>query len=156
MGGRDYKQARMVFDTFCDMLDKKEGKYNKDEEDLSITFSSIGKDFPWRICVNIDVDRELIRLRSPLAHVPEDKRIEAALAICAINDRMINGCFDYDYTDGEIVFRMANSYAGSIVGEEVCDYMVRCAGVTIDEYNDLLALYMLGVINLEELIERVN
>lgn len=156
MEEKKQKQARIVFNTFCSMLDKDDWKFRKDDDEMHIECNVTGWDLPFQIQIDIDADRELIRLRSQLPNIPRGKRTEAALAICVINYRLINGCFEYDYTDGETLFRMANSYAGSIVGEEMCHYIIMCACSTIDQYNDLLARYMLGDMSLEELIEKIN
>lgn len=156
MEDKELKQARIVFNTFCSMLNKGGWKYHKDDDEMHIECGVAGDDLPLLLHINIDADRELIRLHSSLGNVPRGKRSEAALAICAINYLLINGCFDYDYNDGEMVFRLVNSYAGSIVGEEMCKYIFMCSCLTVDKYNDLIVKYMLGGMSLEELIAKIN
>ncbi len=156
MEEKERKQARIVFNTFCGMLEKEGWKFHKDEEGLGLDFIVRGEDLPFHIYVRIDADRELIDLQAQVTDMPEEKRAEAAQAICAINYRLANGCFDYDYTDGETTFRLANSYAGSIVGEEACHYMIECACLAIDRYNDILTLYRLGAMGLQELLEKIK
>lgn len=139
MNDKDLKQARVVYDTLCELLDKHEFKYKKDEEDLSIFCTMHGDDIPMDLHVEVDAERKLISLVSPLPfEVPQDKRAQIAIAISVINYALADGSFDYNFLNGRILFRMTSSFRDSLIGERLFLYMLAISTGTIDEYNDKL------------------
>ncbi len=149
-------QARSVFETLCRTLDKHEWKYSKDEEKLMIECGAQGDDLPMKITVMVDASRSLIML---LSHIPfviqEDKRLDLAVAVSAVNNRLVDGSFDYDVIKGNMCFRMTNSYIESVIGEEVISYMLFCSCQTIDEYNDKFLMLAKGIVSIEQFIGTV-
>lgn len=151
------EQAQEVFKAFCQVLEDKDWNYNKDEENLVIHCGAQGDDFPIKLTINIDTERSLVILLSKLPFViQEDKRIDAAIAICAINDILADGSFDYDVNDGKIIFRMANSFIDSKLGPDVFEYMLLCSCHIIDEHNDKLFALSKGMMSLEQYIDALN
>ncbi len=153
---RKLAQAKSVFETLCRTLDKHEWKYGKDEEKLMIECGAQGDDLPMKITVKVDPERSLIML---LSHIPfvirEDKRLDLAIAVSAVNNSLVDGSFDYDVTKGNMCFRMTNSYIESIIGEEVISYMLFCSCQTIDEYNDKFLMLSKGIVSIEQFISTV-
>lgn len=149
------KNAQNVFKTLCAMLDEKELRYDKREDDLVVDFTMSGEDIPMRFVINIDAKRELIRLLSPIPVTFEgDKRIEGAIAACQANYRMADGSFDFDFKSGKVLFRMTSSYIDSIISKELFEYMVAVAGYTIDEYNDKFFMLAKGQLPIEEFFKK--
>lgn len=149
------KNAQNVFQTLCAMLDEKELKYEKHEDDLVVTFIMRGYDIPMQIVINIDFERELIRLLSPIPVTFEgDKRIEGAIATCQVNYRLADGSFDYDYKQGKILFRMTSSYVESLISKDLFEYMVSVACYTVDEYNDKFFMLAKGQIEIGEFFKK--
>ncbi len=150
---KNLQQAQAAFATLCRALDKQEWNYQKDEEKLSIECSVRGDDLPMEITVRIDADRMLVML---LSHMPtivqEDKRLDAAIAVSVINNRLVHGSFDYNVATGHMFFRITNSFFGSILSEEVFTYMLFCACQTIDEYNDKFLMLSKGMISIEQFL----
>lgn len=145
------KNAKSEFDTLCKMLDEKELKYDKFEKDLVVSFIMSGEDIPMQIIINVDSDRQLIRLMSPIPVTFEgDKRIEGAIATCQANYKMADGSFDYDYANGKIAFRMTSSYIDSLISEDVFEYMVAIACATVDRYNDKFLMLAKGMMKIED------
>lgn len=72
------------------------------------------------------------------------------------NYGLVNGAFDYDISDGEICFRMSQSYRESILGAEVCNYMLLASMHTIDKYNDRFMMLSKGMIDLQKFVELEN
>ena len=150
---KNLEQARVVFGTLCRALDKNDWKYKKDEDKLSIECGVQGDDLPMDITVRVDADRRLVLL---ISHMPfvvrEDKRLDAAIAVSAVNDRLADGSFDYDIESGHMFFRMTNSYIESEVSDEVFSYMLACSCFTIDEYNDKYLMLAKGIISIEQFL----
>lgn len=149
--------ARATYETLCRFLDSKKRQYTKDEEQLLINCSVRGEDLAMPITVKIYSDRLIAVLISHMTfEIPEDKRLDVAIAICAINNRVINGSFDYNIKDGSIYFRMSNSFMESELSTEVFEYMLMCSCSTIDEYNDKLLMLAKGMISLQQMLASLD
>ena len=154
---KDLKLAKDTFATLCRALDAEDWKYKKDEENLCIECGARGEDLPIEFKVSIDADRMLVILLSNMSFsIREDKRLDVAIAISAINNVLVNGFFDYNLVTGNIIFRMTNSFIESKLGEEVFKYMVYTSCATIDEYNDKFLMLSKGMLSLEQFLESLN
>ena len=146
--------AKTVFTTLCDVMERRGWKYEKDEKDLAVHFIVSGDDIPMQFILVIDAERQLIRLMSPLPFkMSEDKRIDGAIATCAASFGLADGSFDYDLTEGRIIFRMTASFRESLIGEELFHYMIECSCVTVDEYNDKFLAIDKGLLSVSDFIE---
>lgn len=146
--------AKKVYDTLCAAIESNNWRYEKDEENWAIIFTVSGEDLPLQFIIFIDTDRQLIRLLSPLSFkMSEDKRIEGAIATCAVTYALADGSFDYDISDGTIAFRMTASFLDSVIGEELLRYMIFCACITVDKYNDKFLALNKGLIGIDEFID---
>lgn len=148
------RDAKKVFQTICESLDDHDWKYDRNDEKLVISTGARGDDLPMAISIRVDAERQLVVLHSPMAPkeftVPENMRKEMAVAVACANRGMVHGTFDYDYVSGEIWFRLACSYRGSVMAKGVFDYMVGVSCSTIDDYNDkFLAVIKMGMSNSE-------
>lgn len=146
--------SKTVFTTLCDVMERRGWKYEKDEKDLTVHFIVSGDDIPMQFILVIDAERQLIRLMSPLPFkMSEDKRIDGAIATCAASFGLADGSFDYDLTEGRIIFRMTASFRESLIGEELFHYMIECSCVTVDEYNDKFLAIDKGLLSVSDFIE---
>jgi hypothetical protein len=153
----DMKKAAEVYETLCSMLDGIGWSYEKVEEKLMIKSGVKGDDLPIDFVVMVRPRNEVVQLLSVMPfNMPEDKRIDGALAICAANFGLIDGSFDYDLSDGQIVFRLTSSYRESLLSEELFKYMVMVSAGTIDKYNDRLFMLAKDMITLEKFLELEN
>ena len=151
------QKAREVYNTLVNMLDTRDWKYEKHEDELLIRSGIKGDDLPIEFIVVVRPKNQVVQFLSKLPfQIPEDKRVDAAIAICAINDRFVDGSFDYDISDGTIIFRLTSSYRESTLGEDLFEYMIMCSAVTVDEYNDKLFMLAKGMITLQQFIEQEN
>ena len=151
------KQAQLHYSTLCKMLDANEWRYTKYEDDFTIKTGAKGEDIPIDYIVRIDPERMIASFISWLPfNIPEDKRTEGAVAVAVANNGLCDGSFDYNIADGEIMFRLTACYRGSILGEELFDYMVICGAKTVDDYNDKFLMLAKGMLSLEKFIEMEN
>lgn len=145
------KNAKNVYNTLCEMLDDIKFHYEKHEEDLVVTFTVTGDDLPMRFVLNVDAERELIRLISPIPVVFEgEKRLDGAIATCQVNYRLADGSFDYDYKAGKILFRMTSSFMDSLISKDLFEYMVAVSSHTIDEFNDKFLMLAKGALSVKD------
>ena len=88
--------------------------------------------------------------------IPEDKRVDAAIAVCVANYYLVDGSFDYDITEGTITFRLTSSYRESSLGEDLFEYMIMCSAATVDAYNDKFFMLAKGMMTVQQFIEQEN
>ncbi len=147
-------EAKIVYQTLCEALDNMQWKYNteENEDNFAVFTSAVGKDLTMKLVIRIDVDRQLMYLKSPMPFtVPEDKRDLLALALTRANWSMLNGCFEMDYSDGFVAFKLVIPYMQSMISVEVCRYMIILSCNMIDKFNDKLKAVTEGEMTLEEL-----
>ncbi len=148
------KHAQQVYRTLCGALEAREWKFAKDEEKLRVDFGVSGDDMPMNFIIFVDAERQLIRLLSPLPFkMSESKRMEGAIATCAATYGMADGSFDYDISNGVIVFRMTASFRESLIGEDLFQYMISRTCATVDKYNDRFLALDKGMISFEDFIK---
>lgn len=147
------QQAQITFDTLCKALDENDWYYTKDEEKLSIECGAQGDDLPMEITVTVDAERMLVILLSHMPFkIPEEKRVELAVAVSIVNSKLIDGNFDYDVRTGHMVFRMTSCFLESLIGTEVFTYMLFCSCRIIDEYNDKFLMFVKGLITIDKFL----
>lgn len=148
------KSALSVYETACRALDAKEWKYKRHDDDLVISCGARGEDLPMDLLIVVNPRAQVVSVLSPMPYkITEDKRVEAAMAVCVANYGFINGSFDYDISDGEIRFRMVSSFRESILSEELINYMLMVTASTVDDYNDKFLAVSTGIMSLEQFIE---
>ena len=151
----DIASAKAVYATIIKALDSENLKYQRDDENFRIDISFSTDDLDVKLIFSVDEDRDLIRLLSFLpGNFPEDKRIEGAVATSVANHNMVNGSFDFDLSDGEILFKMTNSYRGCTIGVECILYMLRVSLNTVDDYNDRFFALAKGMITLQQFMAK--
>ncbi len=147
--------AKQVYNTLCEAIERRDWNFGKDEEKLLVHFGVRGDDIPMNFILVVDASRQLVRLMSPMPYkMSEEKRMEGAIAACAASYGMIDGSFDYDLSDGSIVFRMTASFIESAIGEGLLQYMISCSCVMVDKYNDQFLAIDKGLMSIADFIEK--
>ena len=151
---KEIRQAQATYDTLCEMLKERDWHYESDEDNFTIMCGARGEDLPMEIRIQVDPERLIVTLLSQMPFsVPEDKRVEMALAVSAINFSLVDGSFDYNFVDGTMLFRMTSSYRESLVGKDMFEYMLYVSCKTIDDYNDKLLMIIKEKMTLEDLVK---
>ena len=88
--------------------------------------------------------------------IPEDKRVDAAIAICVANNGLVDGSFDYDIGEGDITFRLTCSYRESFLSADLFEYMILVSAGTIDDYNDKFFMIAKDMMSVQQFIEKEN
>ena len=147
--------AKQVYRTLCEAIEKREWDFEKEEEKLLVHFGVSGDDIPMQFILLVDAERQLIRLISPMPFkMSESKRMEGAIATCAASFCMVDGSFDYDLSDGTIVFRMTASFRESLIGEGLFQYMISCSCAMVDKYNDQFLALDKGIMSITDFIAK--
>lgn len=154
--GKHLAAAKVYYD-FCKMMDDEEWTYEGNEEKLSIVCGAVGEDLPIELNIRMDVDRQLVLVLSRLPYkVPEEKRVDVAVAVSVINNVLVDGSVDFNLESGHVFFRITNSYMDSNLSGEVYGYLLYCACQTIDTFNDKLLMLSKGIIDVEQFIKLYN
>lgn len=143
------QQAQTVYETICKSLDNRDWKYERHNEDLTIVSWAQGEDFSMCMIIRVNPDAQVVLLYAPMPfNIAEEKRIDAAIAVCVANYGLINRSFDYDLNDGEIRFRLVTSFRESTLSEELFMYMVLVTAKTVDDYNDKFLMVSKGMMSI--------
>ena len=146
-----------VYQMFKKHLEENDFKFEAHDDDLVLTMTVHGEDLPQLTIIRVLDDRDVLQILSPIpSHIPEDKRVDAAVAVSVANYGMVNGSFDFDMRDGEIRFRIAQGYEGMELSEEFIRYILSVAFFVTDKYNDRFFMLGKGMISLEQFIEQEN
>ena len=149
------KYAEQAFSTLCAALNARNWNYEVEEDKLLVHFGVSGDDIPMKFIIFVDVDRQMVRLLSPLSFkMSEEKRVEGAIATCAASYGMADGSFDYDISDGSISFRMTESFRNCSLGEGVIQYLISCACAMVDQYNDKFLALSKGMISITDFVKK--
>lgn len=154
---KELKQAQLAFETLRQMLKEQDWHFEEDTEKLLISCGAQGEDLPIKIIIKVDAERQIISLISHLPFsIPEEKRVEIAVAVSAVNYALADGSFDYNFVDGTLLFRMTSSFRESLLGKDVFEYMLFVACKTIDDYNDKFLFIIKDKMSLEDLLNFIN
>lgn len=147
-------RAKSVYEDICSYFDSKSWKYKRHDDDLVLTYTVTGDDLDMDFIMVVYDNRELIKIvsRMPVA-VPEDKRIEGATAVCAVNYGLSDGFFTFNLADGKIDFNLVLAYMGSELTNEAFEYLVAYSQFVVDEYNDKFFAFAKGYMGLEDFIK---
>ena len=151
------EKANEVYGALLHMLDTRDWKYTKYEEDLMIKASMQSEDLPIHLFVVVKPKNQVVQLLSRLPfQIPEDKRVDAAIAICVANNGLVDGSFDYDFLEGDITFRLTCSYRESELSGDLFEYMLYVSAGTIDDYNDKFFMIAKDMMSVQQFIEKEN
>lgn len=149
--------AKKVYSIVCDALDGEGWQYEKNEDRLSVEAITKGDDFPITFYMKAHEKTGALTFVSKMPFViPHDKRMDVALAICMINDSIVNGFFDFNIPNGEVYFRMSSTFIGVEMSKEVPVYLLYSSCSTVDRYNDVLFMISKGMMSLSQLEEMIN
>lgn len=154
---KNVKKAKEVYDALCRMLDDRDWKYEPHDDKLLIRSGVKGDDLPVEFIMLVNPRNEVVQFLSSLPFkMPEDKRVEGALAVCAANYGLVDGSFDYDLSDGEIRYRLTCNYRDNMLSADQFEYMIMVSASTVDRYNDKFFLLAKGKMTIEEFMEQEN
>ena len=149
--------ANKVYNDLRTHLDSIGLKYTRHDDDKVISLGMNGDDLPMDMILAVREKQEVVQLLSPIpSKAPEDKRIDAAVAVNVANNGMIFGSFDYDVSDGEIRWRAVLPYRDGAITKDQVYYLVMVSATTIDKYNDKFLMLNKGMMTLQQFIESEN
>ncbi len=156
MSDMKLKRARKIYGQVCAELDRRDWKYDKYEDKLIVSFKVSGDDLPIHYLIVVDVERQLIRLISPLpVEMGEDKRMEGCIAAThVISCSIVDGTFDFDLTSGKVAYRLVQTFRDCDDVSQTIAYMIDLTGFVVDQYNDKFFALNKGILSLKEFMKK--
>lgn len=149
------ERAKQVYKTMCEAIERREWQCKRNDEKLYVYFGVSGEDIPMRFYLMVDVERQLIRVDSPLPFkMSEANRMEGAVATCVASFGLLDGSFDYDVRDGSISFRMTASFIDSNIGEGLLQYIISASCAVVDKFNDKFLAIDKGLLSITDFITK--
>ncbi len=157
MADMQKERARAAYEAFAKGLEAMDWKFSRKDEDMVIKCGARGDDLPIDLFIKMFERLQLVQVFSPLPFtVKEDKRLDMAVAMAAVNNKIVDGCFELDISDGTALFRMTYRYPDELPNAEVVQYLMLCTCQTVDEYNDKFLMLAKGMLSLEQFIAAEN
>ncbi len=149
--------AHEVYNNLISMLDAFDWKYERDDEHLLIKSGVRSEDLPIEFFLHVVENNEVVQFISSLPfRMPDDMRVDGAIAVAVANYGMVDGSFDYDISDGEIRFRLTTAYRDTMPSAEILQYIIGVASSTVDKYNDRFFMLAKKMITIEDFIKKEN
>ena len=150
-------EARALYKTLCQTLDNMKWHYSKEEENFIVRTSAVGDDLSMKLTIKIDAERQVMYLKSPMPFaIPDRARDTVGKAVLFANYSMLNGSFEFDFSDGWLAFKMVIPYMGSVISEEVCHYMIVLSCTMTDKFNDKFQAVSEGRMTLDQFAKFAN
>ena len=147
------ERALDAYKTLCAALDDRSWKYEKFNDEMLVRFSVNGDDLPIQYIIYIEGDRQQVRLLSQLTFdMSEDKRIDGAIAVCHASYGLTDGSFDYDLSNGQITFRMTQSFEESAININIIQYMIDLTSYVVDDFNDKFFAINKGFLSIDKFL----
>ena len=155
MSNANYLKAKEIYNSLCAALEANNWHFRKVEEDMVVVATIKGDDFPVDFVIKVNPEIEKFTFISYLpTKVPEDKRVDFALAVCQANYGLTQGRFDYDISDGTISYENYTSFKFNEINPEHYEYLIMISAGIIDKYNDKFFMLEKGVITIKQFIEQ--
>ncbi len=149
-------KAKIIYDSFCARILENNWKNSKEDDKLRVSFSVMGKDAPMNFRIRVDEKNQLIKFGSFVSiNIPDNKKEDIAFALCAVNNRIIDGNFDFDVETKTVFFRITNSFKGIEISGEALDYLMEYSLFIVDKYDTLLRAVADGIMTLDEFLESI-
>ncbi len=122
------------------MLEKRKLKFTVEERTevrTHIRMHFTGEDLPMTLHIILRTDRQIVSVMSVMPlQFPKEQLADAAIAVAAANQGLIDGSFDLNPATGEVRFRLTSCFIGTVLSEELYAYLMYVSAETVDRYND--------------------
>ncbi len=154
---QDMQKAREVYDHLVSMLNARDWKFEQDDERLLIKSGIKSDDLPINFIILVNPRNQVVQFISSLPFtMPEDLRVDGAIAVAVANYGLVDGSFDYDMNDGEIRFRLTTAYRDTSLSDEIFEYIIGVSASTVDQYNDRFFMLAKKMMTIEDFIAKEN
>lgn len=153
---KQIKAALKVAKIIRKHLDGRKWNYSVSSDELEFSFGVNTDALPFYYRIAVDAAKEVVYLSAKQnVFVPESKRIVMAMGICAINDHLVDGSFDFNVGDGSMLFRLVASYHDAEIGDAMVNYLINVAHSTFEDVNKSIINYVEDTIDQTEFLKQM-
>ena len=150
-------QAREAYNLIINTLNAKGWTYDREDDKMIIRTGVAGEDLPINFVLIVNENNGVMQFLSSLPiHMPEDMRVDGAIAVAVANYGMVDGSFDYDISDGEIRFRLTTAFRDGTLGTDNVEYLIGVGAAMVEKYNDRFFMLAKKMMTIEQFIEKEN
>ncbi len=149
--------SKAIYNAITGFLDDDDWKYSFDEERELIRagVSLKNKLQSTRLLIDLRDDKYLVFATINL-NCDEDARAEMAALLTRINYTLIFGCFEMDFSDGEVRFRFSVDCDGAIPSRAVVQDSIVMPALMMEKYGNAILKVMMGFSDAESAFEEVE
>lgn len=154
----DYNMSRSqrAYNCVVETLDSHGLDHSDYPKDSEIYIGSVGEEIQSNVKIMLYKDIELMMMVSSIPFiVPQEKRVDIAAAINMINCTLRNGSFDFNFLNGNIIFRVTGSYIESEMDPDMVRYMLDYSLRKIEEYYNRLFMLCFKNLTLSDFIRTI-
>lgn len=123
-----------VYEILTETLKKLNIEYVKKEDDLSVIASvKGGMPIPLHAVVSEQSNVVGFSAYAPFS-VPEERRTHIALAVAKANMKTLDGCFEYNATDGSLLFYSTAYFKGCEIKSGLIQYKILSVCTAMNKY----------------------
>lgn len=158
MDKQEKKSAQTEFKSVCSVLDSRYWQYEKNEDALEVNFTADGKTMPLSVRVKVNPEHMTVTVFVYMLPVelPEGKDAQLAIAAALLNEEVVHGSFDVDFSARRMFFRVSTSYRNSVIDEEAYFYLIAVAFSTVDNVAATIKALCDGKVNVEQMLEKIE
>ena len=157
MGENNRLAAQKVYQTMCAALTEMEWNYDKADDDLKVEYMVTGDDLDMHYTITIHSESQRILVCSEMPTIfGLDRRMEAAVAVNAVNGILADGRFLLNLQTGRLAFAMSTSFQDADIEKGMFPYLVSFSTDAVDAYNDRFEKLNLGAMSLAEFLQTIS
>ena len=149
--------SRKIYKVITDFLDADDWNYTFDaDKELIRTGVKLNNKLQnTRLLIDLRDDKYLVFATMNL-RVEESARQEMANLLTRINYQLIFGCFEMDFSDGEVRFRMAVDCDDCLPSQAVVKDSIIIPEMMMEKYGDAILMVLMGFSNAENAMRGIE
>ena len=149
--------SRDIYKAIVDFLDADDWNYtfDSDKELIRTGVKLKNKLQNTRLLIDLRDDKYLVFATINL-NVDESVREQMACLLTRINYKLIFGCFEMDFSDGEVRFRISVNCDGCLPSRSVVQDSIIIPAMMMEKYGDAILMVMMGFADAETAMRGVE
>ena len=149
--------AKSVYQAIASALDKQQYRYKSDPDNLCFYLGFSTDCLNIELHISIDPQHEVFHFISILPFTfPEDKLLEGAMVATIANHNLIHGNFDFDFSTGNMLFKLTNYYLNGYINEDCVVSLLEITLHTVNQYDDQFLAVAKGYMSISDFIDKEN
>lgn len=148
------EKRQALYDQIRSVLDELKLSYTPRDEAYGVQYN-LGGEVPKSFFFYAEERKLTIISKLPFI-VPEEKWLEGAIAVAAVNQRLESGLFEYDVETGEILFHQSYFVGDSVLGKTIFHHMIHYSDYSVEQYSMSFLEFVSGRLELSAFLEKIK